>query len=97
MDVTSTNGLAETGGVPLREALDRAVAAVDAIADPIDAVNEVAATFKIIDAGRDQLRTVRIRRIRELRDAGWTGGRLVRATGLSKTRISQLLRAADQL
>lgn len=73
------------------------VARLDAVPDPLVGVLSVREALDVVDEGVAALGEVRLRRLSELRAAGWSYGRLEKATGLSKGRIGQLSRQARRV
>jgi hypothetical protein len=80
--------------VVLGDVLHAEVRRLDALADPVAAVVGVREALDVIDEGVTSLGKARLRRIAELRAAGWSYGRLMSATGMSKSRAAQLARQA---
>jgi hypothetical protein len=81
----------------LGDALRFEVARLDALGDPVAAVVGVREVLEVLDDGVAALADVRLRKLMQLRAAGWSYGRLERATGLSKGRVGQLARQARRM
>lgn len=76
----------------LRKAIRDEAAELMAIADPANRVRAVGDVFAALDAELAKLAEVRYAAVRELRAAGWSYEKLAAASGLSKSRVAQLVR-----
>ncbi|WP_160011982.1 hypothetical protein [Nocardioides sp. AX2bis] len=78
----------------LEAALDAEAARLAAIADPVEAVREVSEMFSALDDALLAVAEPRLRAVVELYGLLGSYGRVAEATGLSKTRVSQLFQEA---
>ena len=68
--------------------------ALGAVVDPADRVRAVNDFFAQLDAELEQFADVRFEAVTQLRAEGLSYDRIAEATGLSKARVAQLVRAA---
>jgi hypothetical protein len=76
----------------VRTALQKAAAAVEREADPVERVRAVGVLFAEIDEAQAAIAQVRLTAVLELRAQGWSLDQIGRATGLSKARVAQIAR-----
>lgn len=76
----------------LRDALREEVAALARIEDPAAAASAVGDVFAALDSELERLASVRARAIRAMSQAGFSYDKIAEATGLSKMRVSQIIR-----
>ncbi len=74
----------------LRDAMKAEVARPRGLGDPLDVIRGVTETLSGLEREADKV-AVRHRGIRTLRRKGWSYDRLAEATGMSKSRIQQLV------
>jgi hypothetical protein len=85
---------ARTGALSddVRHALTAEVARLRALPDAQTRVRAVGDFFAAMDDELAAVSAVRLDAVRELRSSGWSYDRLMELSGLSKTRVAQLVR-----
>lgn len=76
----------------LRDAFTNELKELRKVRDPEERIRIVGDLFAALDDPVEQLTTLRLEAVGELRKQGWTYDRLASLSGLSKTRIAQLAR-----
>lgn len=72
------------------------LAAVEGAEGPVAAVRAVGDVFAALDDALLELGQPRLQAISTLRQDGWSYDRIAAAVGLSKGRVAQLVREADE-
>jgi DNA-directed RNA polymerase specialized sigma24 family protein len=80
----------------VREAISAEAANLSELGDPLAIIAAVGDTFAALDDALAEIALPRLRAIAQLRRQGWSYDRLAAATDLSKGRVAQLAREAQQ-
>lgn len=80
----------------LSDAISAEAASLDALDEPLAVIAAVGDTFAALDDALAEIALPRLRAIALLRRQGWSYDRLAAATDLSKGRVAQLAREAQQ-
>ena len=78
----------------MQEAISAEAARLDALVDDLETIRATGQVFNALEDAILEIGEPRLRAIARLRADGWSYDRLVAATGLSKTRVAQLVREA---
>jgi uncharacterized protein YerC len=78
----------------MREAIAAEAARLNALDDDLATIRATGEVFNALDDAILAIGEPRLRALVRLRAQGWSYNRLVDATGLSKTRVAQLVREA---
>lgn len=78
----------------MREAIAAEAARLDALDDDVASIRATGEVFNALEDAILVIGEPRLRALVLLRAQGWSYNRLVDATGLSKTRVAQLVREA---
>ncbi|KQV63404.1 hypothetical protein ASC64_17615 [Nocardioides sp. Root122] len=78
----------------MREAITAEAARLDGLDDDLATIRATGEVFNALDDAILAIGEPRLRALVRLRAQGWSYNRLVDATGLSKTRVAQLVREA---
>lgn len=80
----------------VHEAISAEAANLSELGDPLAVIAAVGDTFAALDDALAEIALPRLRAIAQLRRQGWSYDRLAAATDLSKGRVAQLAREAQQ-
>jgi hypothetical protein len=75
----------------MRDAIAAEAARLDALGDDLATIRAPGEVFNALDDAIIAIGEPRLRALVRLRAQGWSYNRLVEATGLSKTRVAQLV------
>lgn len=78
----------------MRDAIAAEAARLDALGDDLATIRATSEVFNALEDAILSIGEPRLRALARLRAEGWSYNRLVEATGLSKTRVAQLVREA---
>jgi hypothetical protein len=78
----------------MRDAIAAEAARLDDVDDDVEAIRATGELFNALDDAILAIGEPRLRALVRLRAQGWSYNRLVEATGLSKTRVAQLVKEA---
>lgn len=78
----------------MHDAIAAEAARLDALGDDVAIIRATSTVFNALEDAILAIGEPRLRALVRLRGQGWSYNRLVDATGLSKTRVAQLVREA---
>ncbi|WP_141775415.1 hypothetical protein [Phycicoccus sp. SLBN-51] len=78
----------------MRDAITAEAARLEDVEDDLETIRATGQVFNALDDAILAIGEPRLRALARLRAQGWSYNRLVEATGLSKTRVAQLVKEA---
>jgi DNA-directed RNA polymerase specialized sigma24 family protein len=75
----------------MRDAISAEAARLDGLGDDLETIKATGQAFNALEDAILEMGEPRLRAIARLRGQGWSYNKLVAATGLSKTRVAQLV------
>jgi len=95
----AARGRPRRGRLPaaLRDALRDEARRLSALHDPMSIMKATAETLAGLEREAEHIAAVRLRAVKQLRRDGWSYDDMARASGMSKSRIQQLVGQAELL